>query len=106
VGNKRTSLKKTDFKEEHESCVEYALNTQVEIHVFIHLLRYRDQYFPIGMLNRDIFIPPITITILDIIHSPVFHLKIQRFGDWILLPSSGGTYSDGLMLLGCSKQRD
>jgi hypothetical protein len=36
----------------------------------------------------------ISITILDIIHSPVFYLK-QCFGDWILSPSSGGTYSVG-----------
>jgi hypothetical protein len=33
----------------------------------------------------------INITILDIIHRPVFHLK-QRFGDWILSPSSGGLF--------------
>jgi hypothetical protein len=37
----------------------------------------------------------ITITILDIIHHPVFYLKTKRCGDWILSPSSGGTYSDG-----------
>jgi hypothetical protein len=37
----------------------------------------------------------ITITILDIMHHPVLCLKTQRFGDWILTPSSGGTYSDG-----------
>jgi hypothetical protein len=29
---------------------------------------------------------------LDIIRRLVFYLK-QRFGDWILSPSSGGTYS-------------
>jgi hypothetical protein len=32
------------------------------------------------------------LTILKVIHRPVFYLK-QRFGDWILSPSSGGTYS-------------
>jgi hypothetical protein len=31
---------------------------------------------------------------LDIIHRPVFYLK-TCFGNWILSPSSGGTYSDG-----------
>jgi hypothetical protein len=36
----------------------------------------------------------ITITILDIIYRPVFYSE-QRFGDWILSPSSGGTYSVG-----------
>jgi hypothetical protein len=36
----------------------------------------------------------ITITILDIIHLPVFYLK-QRFGDWIRSPSSGWTFSVG-----------
>jgi hypothetical protein len=35
----------------------------------------------------------ITITILDIIHRPVFYLKQYVSGDWILYPSSGGTYS-------------
>jgi hypothetical protein len=34
----------------------------------------------------------ITITILDIIHRPVFYLRTRRFGDWILSPSSGGTH--------------
>jgi hypothetical protein len=37
----------------------------------------------------------LTITILDIIHRPVFYLKIQCFGNWILSSSSGGTYLDG-----------
>jgi hypothetical protein len=37
----------------------------------------------------------VTITILNIIHRPVFYLKTQRFGDWILSSSSGGTYSEG-----------
>jgi hypothetical protein len=32
---------------------------------------------------------------LDIIHHPVFHLKTQRFGDYILAPTSGGTCSYG-----------
>jgi hypothetical protein len=36
----------------------------------------------------------INVTILDIIHRPVL-FKTRRFGDWILSPSSGGTYSDG-----------
>jgi hypothetical protein len=36
----------------------------------------------------------VTITILDIIHRPVFYLK-QRLGDWILSPSSGWKYSVG-----------
>jgi hypothetical protein len=35
-----------------------------------------------------------TIIILDVIHRLVFYLK-QRFGDWILSPSSDGTYSVG-----------
>jgi hypothetical protein len=34
----------------------------------------------------------ITITILNVIHRPMFYLK-QRFGDRIMAPSSGGTYS-------------
>jgi hypothetical protein len=34
----------------------------------------------------------ITITVLDINHRHVFHA--QRFGDWILFPSSVGNYSD------------
>jgi hypothetical protein len=34
----------------------------------------------------------ITITILDIIHRSVIYLK-QCFGDWILSPSSHGTYT-------------
>jgi hypothetical protein len=33
------------------------------------------------------------ITFLDIVHRPVFHLKL--FGDWILSPSSSKTYSVG-----------
>jgi hypothetical protein len=33
------------------------------------------------------------IVFLDIIHRPVFYLKPQHFADWILSPSSGGTYS-------------
>jgi hypothetical protein len=37
----------------------------------------------------------IIITILDIIHRPVFRLETRRFGDWILSPFSYGTYSDG-----------
>jgi hypothetical protein len=37
----------------------------------------------------------ITIKILDIILNPVFYLKTQRFGNCILSPSSGGTYSIG-----------
>jgi hypothetical protein len=36
----------------------------------------------------------ITVTILDIIHRPPFCLKTRRFGDWVLSPSSGRTYSD------------
>jgi hypothetical protein len=32
----------------------------------------------------------------DIIRRPVFIYNTQRFGDWILSPSSGGTYSVGL----------
>jgi hypothetical protein len=36
----------------------------------------------------------VTITILDIIHRPIFYLRTWRFGDWILSPSSGGKYSD------------
>jgi hypothetical protein len=36
----------------------------------------------------------ITITILDIIHHPVFCLRTLRFGVWFLSPSSDGTYSD------------
>jgi hypothetical protein len=35
-----------------------------------------------------------TIVFLDVIHRPVL-FKTQRFGDWILSPSSGGTYSVG-----------
>jgi hypothetical protein len=36
------------------------------------------------------------IMFLDIIHRPVFiYLKTKRFGDWILSPSSGKTYSVG-----------
>jgi hypothetical protein len=34
-------------------------------------------------------------TILEIIHRTVFYLKTGLFGDWILSPSSDGTYSDG-----------
>jgi hypothetical protein len=30
----------------------------------------------------------VTITILDIIHRPFFYVKTQRFGDWVLSPSS------------------
>jgi hypothetical protein len=38
----------------------------------------------------------ITITILNIIHRPVFYVKeTQRFRDCSLSPSSGGAYSDG-----------
>jgi hypothetical protein len=33
-----------------------------------------------------------TITIHAVTYYPGFYLK-QRFGDWILSPSSGGTYS-------------
>jgi hypothetical protein len=36
----------------------------------------------------------ITVTIPEIIHRPVSYLKTRRFGDWILSPSSGGSYSD------------
>jgi hypothetical protein len=35
------------------------------------------------------------ILFLDIIHRPVFIYNTKRFGDWILSPSSGGTYSVG-----------
>jgi hypothetical protein len=38
----------------------------------------------------------ITITILDI-HRPAFYLRTRRFEDWIMSPSSGGTYSGGLI---------
>jgi hypothetical protein len=34
-----------------------------------------------------------SITILDIIHCPVFYLKTLRFRDWIVSPMSDGTYS-------------
>jgi hypothetical protein len=34
------------------------------------------------------------IMFLDIMHRPVYFSK-QRFGAWILSPSSGGTYSVG-----------
>jgi hypothetical protein len=37
----------------------------------------------------------ITITILNIIHRPVFYLKTWCFGDWILFPSSGGPIQIG-----------
>jgi hypothetical protein len=48
-------------------------------------------------------VPKITVTsitytdimFLDITHRPFF-IKKQRFGDWILSPSSGKTYSVGL----------
>jgi hypothetical protein len=36
-----------------------------------------------------------TNTILDIIHRPVFDFEARHFEDWILSPSSGGSYSDG-----------
>jgi hypothetical protein len=32
------------------------------------------------------------IVFLDVINCPVFIQNTQRFGDWILSPSSGGTY--------------
>jgi hypothetical protein len=34
-----------------------------------------------------------TFTILDIIHRTVLYLKTRLFGNWILSPSSGGSYS-------------
>jgi hypothetical protein len=37
----------------------------------------------------------VTVIILDIIHRSVFYLKPQHFGDWILSPPSGWTYTDG-----------
>jgi hypothetical protein len=40
-------------------------------------------------------LPTVTITITDIIHRRAFYLKTWRSEDWILSPSSGGTYSDG-----------
>jgi hypothetical protein len=39
---------------------------------------------------------PIIIVLLDIFHHPAFVWNTQRFGDWILSPSSGGTLSVGL----------
>jgi hypothetical protein len=36
----------------------------------------------------------ITIIVLVIIDDPVFYLKTQRIGDWILSKSSGGKYLD------------
>jgi hypothetical protein len=36
----------------------------------------------------------LTIEILQIIHRLVLFLRKLRFGDWILSPSSGVTYSD------------
>jgi hypothetical protein len=47
------------------------------------------------------FSRPVAVTILDIIHRPVFYLK-QRFGDRILLPASGD--EDKLYLLGPTEQ--
>jgi hypothetical protein len=44
---------------------------------------------------RNCYLTPITITILDSIHRPVFHLKRLRLGDWIPCPFSGGPCSDG-----------
>jgi hypothetical protein len=35
------------------------------------------------------------ITILEIIHCPVFYLNTRRFGEWILSASPGGIYSNG-----------
>jgi hypothetical protein len=35
------------------------------------------------------------IVFVDIVHRHVFYLNSQRFGDWILYPSSGGIYSVG-----------
>jgi hypothetical protein len=35
------------------------------------------------------------IVFLDIIHNPIFIENTQRFGDSILSPSSGGSYSVG-----------
>jgi hypothetical protein len=39
----------------------------------------------------------ITITISGINHCTVFYLKTRCFGEWILSPSSGRTYSDEQM---------
>jgi hypothetical protein len=38
----------------------------------------------------------ITITVLDIIHRPVFYLETRRAGELILSPLSGRAYSDGI----------
>jgi hypothetical protein len=53
----------------------------------IHKLTYNES------LTKQLI--DVTITIFDIIHRPVFYLKIRFFCDWILSLSSGGTYSDG-----------
>jgi hypothetical protein len=44
---------------------------------------------------RNCYLTSVTFKILDNIHRPVFYLKRLRFGDCILCPFSGGTYSDG-----------
>jgi hypothetical protein len=43
-----------------------------------------------GRMNSNL-----TIAVMDIIHRPAFYLKTRWFGDFILSPSSGRTYSDG-----------
>jgi hypothetical protein len=35
----------------------------------------------------------VTVTVLDIIHRPVYYFKAWSFGNWILCPCSGGTFS-------------
>jgi hypothetical protein len=46
------------------------------------------------MTRKELSKSEITITILDIHHLAIY-LNIRHFGDWILSPSSGGTYSEG-----------
>jgi hypothetical protein len=50
---------------------------------------YEPTYYLVGIYIN------ITIAILDFTHRRVLYLKSRRFGDWILSPSSGGTFSDG-----------
>jgi hypothetical protein len=59
-------------------------NAENKICVFVQPVNFN------AMLCKDV-----TITVLDIIYPSVLYFKTRRFGDWILAPSSGGTYSNG-----------
>jgi hypothetical protein len=67
----------------------------------MHFCEGKAELFPLGEIDLMPIITFferysfITVTILHIIHSPVFYLKTRRFGDCVLSSCLGRTYSVG-----------